>query len=70
MKNKSDKMELIELKRGAPLEDILRDMIERGMSWDAIADDLGVTRLTLESWRDFLGLKVARTLVSSGSTSP
>lgn len=59
MANKTEKMENIEFKRGQPLEEILRSLIESGMGWDDIAKDLEVSPLTLRDWRDRLGIRRA-----------
>jgi transposase-like protein len=51
-------MRLIELERGKPLELVIREAVEAGMTWDALAADLGVTRLTLRDWKRRLGCEV------------
>ena len=67
MANKTQGMRLKEFERGRPLEDIIREQIEHGKSWSAIAADLGVSRLTLRDWVSRMGARavVQRTLVVS-----
>lgn len=50
MKNKTEKMRRIEAERGCSLEEIIRPQIEAGRSWAEVADELGVSRLTLRGW--------------------
>jgi len=55
---KTPQMRLLEQERGTRLEDLIRDGIEAGRTWDEIAYDLGVTRLTLRDWTRRMGGRV------------
>jgi DNA invertase Pin-like site-specific DNA recombinase len=69
MANKTQGMRLKEFERGKPFEEIIREQIERGESWTAIAEDLGVSRLTLRDWVSRIGARavVQRRLVLADS---
>lgn len=69
MTDKTATMRNRELERGRRIEDVLRDQVEAGKSWEAIADDLNVSRVTLQTWRKTLRLRVVtkRTLVRDGA---
>lgn len=55
---KTPSMRCIEAERGQPLQEILQERIERGDTWDEIAFELGVTRLTLRDWVRRMGGEV------------
>lgn len=55
---KTPRMRCIEFDRGKSLETIIREGVEAGWTWDEIARDLGVTRLTLRDWMTDLGAEV------------
>jgi transposase-like protein len=58
MARKTALMELVELRNGDTLENLVRQSLEQGMSIEAVADRLGVTRLTLYHWMERLGAKI------------
>jgi AraC-like DNA-binding protein len=53
--SKSARMQNIELRRGRPLEDLIREQVEQGRTEEEIADDLGVSYWTFRSWLRVLG---------------
>jgi len=55
--NKTEKMRNRELEAGRPLEELIREQVEQGKSWDEVADALDVSRVTLQSWRKALRLR-------------
>lgn len=55
---KSHKLRCIEFERGKSLETLLTEGIERGLSLVQIADELGVTALTLRVWARQLGAEI------------
>ena len=59
---KSSLMQLIELRRGEPIEAILRRQIEQGRTQEEIADDLGISYWTLRSWLLRLGAEMVTTV--------
>lgn len=55
MKRRSTLMELTERRYGERIEDLLRRRLEAGMTTDAIAVDLNISRATLWNWIRELG---------------
>lgn len=51
-------MELVELRRRQSLESIIRDLVEDGKTLEEVAEELGVTRVTLYRWLDLLGGRI------------
>lgn len=57
MPNRTHAQELVELRTGRPLADVLRDMyVEQGLSQERVAVALGVTRLTIARWLEEFGI--------------
>ena len=56
---KSPKMENIELRRGRPLEELIREQVEAGKTQEQIANDLGVSYWTFRSWLRTLGARAS-----------
>lgn len=49
--NRTHAQELVELKTGRPVREVLEELyIERGLSQEAIADELGISRMTVALW--------------------
>lgn len=69
---KTPQMRCIEHERGRSLEAILSDAVAAGMTWDDIALDLGVTRLTLRDWTRRLRARLItrRSLEFENETAP
>jgi transposase-like protein len=55
---KTPQMRCIEAERGESLETILARAVEQGKTWDDIALDLGVSRLTLRDWTRRMGAEL------------
>lgn len=55
---KSPLMQLIELKRGKPIERLIREQLEEGRSQEEVAADLGISFYTLRSWMYRLGARL------------
>ena len=62
MTNKTHYMQLVELKFGRPLEQLLKEYIEAGMSWMEIARALDVPYATINDWRRALRVREHRTI--------
>lgn len=54
------KMQLVEERFGKPIQALIRDRFEAGMSIDEVASDLGISRVTLYSWLARMGAKVEK----------
>jgi len=65
---KTPLMRLKEIELGQPLEDAIRDGVERGMNWVEIARSMGVPYATMNDWRRQLNIRTVRT-VEFGSDS-
>lgn len=52
---KTLQMRYLELQHGRPIEQLIRDLSEQGLSEEKIADRLGISRLTLNRWNKLLG---------------
>jgi hypothetical protein len=59
---KSTLMELIELRRGRTIEELIREQTEAGWTQEQIAADLGISFYTLRSWMYRLGARVESTM--------
>jgi plasmid maintenance system antidote protein VapI len=55
VQNRSHAQELVTLRTGRPVGELLRELyVEKGLTQQAIADELGVTRVTVAMWlREF-----------------
>jgi len=51
-------MELLELRHQQPLEELIRERVEDGMTLEEVAEQLGITRNTLHRWLDTLGARI------------
>lgn len=51
-------MELVELRRRQSLEELIRDLIEQGHTLEEVAEELGITRVTLYRWLDLLNARI------------
>lgn len=57
---KTPRMEVIELRHGKPLEQLLRERFEAGMPVDAIAREFGISIVTFYDWLDRLQAVIER----------
>jgi transposase-like protein len=48
----------LEAERGKSIEQMVREAIEQGRTWEDLALDLGITRFTLREWCRRLGIRV------------
>jgi AraC-like DNA-binding protein len=61
-KVKSAAEQRAEARLGKPVEDVIRDGIAAGLTFGAIAKELGVSRQTLDRWMADRGLRVRRVI--------
>jgi DNA invertase Pin-like site-specific DNA recombinase len=65
---KTSLMQLLEIRHQQPLEEMIRTRVEAGKTLDEIAQDLGITRVTLHVWLNKLGARfVTKKTVSFSS---
>jgi DNA-binding XRE family transcriptional regulator len=51
MQNQTHAQELVELRMGRPIADVLRDLyVVRGLTQEQVAAEIGVTRMTAVRW--------------------
>jgi len=50
-------MRIIELERGKPMIELIRPLVEAGKSWAAVAQALEVSPVTLQKWRQQVGIR-------------
>ena len=61
MRKPSPAKQLVELRTGRPLEELLRDLyVERGFTFTAIAKAIGGNRESVRQWIDEYGLREER----------
>ena len=61
-RSKSAAEQVAEQRLGRPIEDVIRERLEAGVTRDDLARELGVSTPTLYRWLDRMGLRV-RTVV-------
>lgn len=66
---KIPRMEVIELKRGKTLEQIIREQVEAGRTNDQIAEDLGLSYDTYRAWLRRLGARTVKTVTFKSEES-
>lgn len=59
---KTPLMRLKEIEIGEPLESAIRRMVEAGLNWTEIANELNVPYATMNDWRRQLSIKTVRTV--------
>ncbi len=59
---KTDRMQLIEHRFGKPIEQVLTELTEAGLTNKGIAERLGITEQCLLLWKHNLGAKPVRSL--------
>jgi transcriptional regulator with PAS, ATPase and Fis domain len=57
---KSLRMQLLEHEYGKPIEQIIGDLYDELGSHDAVAQRLGINRISLLEWRQRLGIRTRR----------
>ena len=60
---KTAAQQVLEARYGRPIEDVLRERYESGLTLQQVADELGISRVTLATWMARAGIPT-RTVVS------
>lgn len=60
---KTDKMLLIEMIHGAPIEQLLVEGYNEAGTWQGVAKRLGISRQLVDHWKKRLGIRIKRVAV-------